>query len=273
VSCTTDETSFIKNAAAMSMLMNHPDVDGIYETQVPHLVRALLKLGNKCNPAPKRGATLSKGLDSGFGLNDLSQPTTSLSRRSYLDGGRNMQYIYIYHSNQDSRHVLCLVLPDAGAKLYIVDKGRNRELPNMDKYYTEAKAAIEARRRADNGGKLPALLFDYPEKMAFEPSYHADPVAAYRAMSRELSGLQGRKMGPTVLAICSALPRSFYESAIPNAQTFPIVMIPSSKVDNTYPTRLLWQGPAAKRMVQHYLRLASWMKDRLEMAHKADLPM
>lgn len=255
------------------MLMNHPDVDGVYETQVPHLVRALLKLGNKCNSAPKRGATLSKGLDSGFALDDLAQPTTTLSKRSYLDGGRNLQYAYIYHSSQDSRHVLCLVVPGGEAKLYIVDKGRVRELPNMEKYYEEAKQSVEARRRAANGGKLPSLLFDYPPALRIDITYHADSLTAYRAISRELSNLQGRKLGPTILAICSAQERSFYETAIPNTQLYPIVMVPSSKVDNTYPTRLLWQGPAAKRMVQHYLRLAVWLKERIDIAHKTDLPM
>lgn len=273
VACTTDETSFVKNASAVSMLMNHPDVDGIYETEVPHLVRALLKLGNKCNPAPKRGVTLSRGLDSGFALDDLAQPTTTLSRRSYLDGGRNLQYVYIYHSNQDNRHVLSVVLPGGEAKLYVVDKGRNRELPNMEKYYEEAKKAVEARRMADNGGKRPSLLFEYPDILRIESTYHADALTAYRAISRELSGLQGRKFGPVVLAICSAQDRSFYETAIPNSQLYPIVMVPSSKVDNTYPTRLLWQGPAAKRMVQHYLRFAVWLKERLDVAHKTDLPM
>lgn len=273
IACTTDETAFVKNAAAVSMLMNHPDVDGIYETEVPHLVRALLKLGNKCNPAPKRGATLSRGLDSGFALDDLAQPTTTLSRRSYLDGGRNLSYVYIYHSNQDSRHVLCLIVPGGETHLYIVDKGRSRELSNMERYYAEAKSAVEARRSADNGGKLPALVFDYPTALRIEATYHADALTAYRAISRELSNLQGRKLGPTILAICSAQSRGFYEAAIPNSSLYPIIMIPSSKVDNTYPTRLLWQGPAAKRMVQHYLRLAVWLKDRLDTAHKTDIPM
>lgn len=253
--------------------MNHPDLDGVYETQVPHLVRALLKLGNKCNPAPKRGVTLSRGLDSGFALDDLVQPTTTLSRRSYLDGGRNLQYIYLYHSNQDSRHVLCLVHPGGETKLYVVDKGRNRELPNMETYYVEAKSAMDARRKAENGGKAPPLLFEYPKLLHVESSYHAEPLTAFRAISKELSNLQQRKLGPAVLAICSAQNRSYYETAIPNSQLYPVIMIPSSKVDNTYPTRLLWQGPAAKRMIQHYLRFAFWLKERLETAHRTHLPM
>ena len=261
------------NEAAMSMLMNHPDVDGIFETQVPHLVRALVQLGNKCNPDTRKGVTLSRGLDQGFKLDELAPPSAMLSRRRYLDGGRNLKYIYLYHSNQDSRHVISVVLPQGTARLFVVDKGKNRELPNMEKYYAEAKAGYENRRRMEEGGKLPPLLFEYPEALQIEVSYHADVDTVYRAISKDLAALVSRRQGPTMVALCSTRPRSFYEGRISALQQYPIVMIPSSRIDNTYPTRLLWQGPAAKRMVQHYLRLAVWLKDKLDMAHKADLPM
>jgi DNA polymerase epsilon subunit 1 len=109
--------------------------------------------------------------------------------------------------------------------------------------------------------------------LKIEASYHSEAEAAYRAISKELLALQSRRQGATILALCSAKSRTFYESRINALQHYPIVLIPSSKVDNTYPTRLLWQGPAAKRMIQHYLRLSVWLKDRLAMAHHADLPM
>lgn len=255
------------------MLTNHPDVDGIYELQVPHLVRALIKLGNKCNPDSKSGVSLSQGLDQGFNLHELASPRAMLNSRKYLDGGRNLQYAYLYHSNQDSRHIISLISPTGEARLYIVDRGRNRELPNMEKYYTEAKATFEARTRLEMGGKVIPSLFDYPTGLKFDVTYHAEPDVVYRALSKELQLLHTRKHGPTVIAICSAQPRTLYESSITSLQHYPIIMIPSSKVDNTYPTRLLWQGPAGKRMIQHYLRLANWMKDKMEAAHKADVPM
>ena len=272
VACTTDEVSFRENEAAMSMLLNHPDVDGVYEAQVPLLIRALLKLGNKCNPDSKSGTSLSRGLDQGFSLDQLAPPSATLNRRRYLDAGRNLKYAYIYHSNMDSRHVVCLVLPRGEARLYIVDKGRSRELPNMERYYTEAKNAYEA-RQAMEAGKPAPLLFDYPELLKTEVAYHAEIDPVYRSLSKELVALQARRQGATILAICSAKSRSLYESRIAALQNYPVVMIPSSKVDNTYPTRLLWQGPAAKRMIQHYLRLAVWLKDKLSLAHYADLPL
>lgn len=278
MSLTSDEIAYREQEAAISVLVNHPDIDGVYESQVPLIVRALIKLGNRCNPNPKASVSLSRALDQGFNLDDLITPTTVLNKRPYLDGGRGLKYAYLYHSNMDSRHVLCYVLPSGGARLYIVDKGRNRELPNMERYYVEAKAELDARAKVQqhnrsNVKKNATALIDYPTSLKIDVSYHAEPDSVYRLISRELNSLQSRKQGATVLAICSAKPRTFYETAIPYIQQFPTVMVPSSKVDNTYPTRLLWQGPAAKRMVQHYLRLSTWLKDRMELAHKADVPM
>ena len=273
ISCTMDEQTFRDEEAAVSMLMNHPDVDGIYEVNVPHIVRGLTKLGNKCNPDATSGVSVSRALDQGFNLHELAPPSAMLNRRRYLDGGRNLQYAYLYHSNQDSRHVLSLVLPAGEARLYIVDKGRNRELSNMERYYSEAKVAFDARRRFEEGGKPISSLFEYPTALKIEVNYHAEPNVVYRALSKELQSLQTRKQGPIILAICSAKPRQFYEASISSLHQYPVIMIPSSKVDNTYPTRLLWQGPAAKRMIQHYLRLATWMKDKIDVAHKADVPM
>lgn len=272
IACKTDEQHFQDNESAMSMLLNHPDVDGVYETQVPLVVRALLKLGNKCNPDGRSGASLSRGLDQGFVLDQLARATVSLNRRRYLDGGRNLKYAYIYHSNMDGRHIVCLILPHAEARLYIVDKGRNRELPNMEKYYTEARAAYQARQALDKSAASTSL-FKHPDALKIEATYHAEAEPVYRAISKELLGLQSRRQGATMLAICSAKSRAFYENRIPAIQYYPVVLIPSSKVDNTYPTRLLWQGPAAKRMIQHYLRLPAWLKDRLALAHHADIPM
>jgi DNA polymerase epsilon subunit 1 len=273
ISCTTDEVSYRDNEASMSMLMNHPDVDGVYETQVPHILRALAKLGNKCNPDTRSGVSLSRGLDQGFHLHELATPTAMLNKRRYLDGGRNLKYGYIYHSNQDSRHMLCLILPFGEARMYVVDKGRNREITGMEKYYQEAKAALETRRKMESRGKLPPSLFDYPETMKVEVTYHAEVEAVYRHLSKELNTLHTRRQGPTILTICSARSRSIYEASIANLQHFPVVMEPSSKVDNTYPTRLMWQNPAARRMIQHYLRIGTWMNEKLEIAHRADVPM
>lgn len=273
IQCTTDEQSYRENEAAVSMLVNHPDVDGVYEAQVPHLVRALIRLGNKCNPAAHSGASLSRGLDQGFNLTDLATTQHILNRRRYLDAGRNLQYVYLYHSNQDSRHVVCLVLPNGEARLYIVDKGRNRELPNMENYYVEAKTAFDARQSQDPSRKGVTELVNYPARLKVDVTYHAEPEVVYKSLSKELLGLQSRKQGPTVVAICSAKPRLHYESRIKALQQYPTILIPSSKVDNTYPTRLLWQAPAAKRMVQHYLRLSQWLKDKMEVAHRADIPM
>ena len=267
VACTTDEALYSKHEAAISMLTSHPDVDGVYETEVPLITRALIKLGTKCAISSKSKSSLAKGLDNGFSLDDLTHSAMSNRRRKYLQGGQNMLFAYLYHSRQDSRHLFCLVLPTGHARLHIVDKGKNRELPNMQTYYKEAKLALDAK------STTPGIVA-YSSELVIDTFYHAEPDAVFRALSKELNNYaQSRKASPTVLAICSMWSRPEYELRIPALAHYPTVMIRATQMDNTFPTRLLWQGPAAKRMVQHYLRLGVWLRDRFDAAHQANVPM
>ncbi|GAA97490.1 uncharacterized protein L969DRAFT_83792 [Mixia osmundae IAM 14324] len=273
VKVTVDEGTFTSEQAAYARLLNNPEIDGVYELQVPLVARALIKLGVSCKPDHE--TSLGKGLDKGFDLANLNR-APHLSSRRYL-GGRDspLQYAYLYHVHSDARHVICLITSDGKARLFIVDRGRNKQIPNLSRYYSEAKAnyfkrvysgLTQAAQKAARGA------FDYPEDLTFDTSVYDREDVAFRAVSRELTGLHARKEGPTVLIAYTPKDRPFLEEHLPAAANFPLVMIRANKADNVLPA-LAWQEPASKRMLQHYLRVSHWLKDRIALAEEFDIPL
>lgn len=96
----TTEEDYVRDEPLYGELLNAPNVDGVYELQVPLVVRAILALGSSCVPDTGRGVTLNKGLDRHFELDDLKRESATLSRRRYLDRGQRLQYTYLYHTTR-----------------------------------------------------------------------------------------------------------------------------------------------------------------------------
>lgn len=259
----TPEEDFVKKHHLYAELLNRPGVDGVYELQVPLLVRAYLAYGNTVVPRSQKGVTLNKGLDQHFDLDDLSKPT-SLSRRSYLDAGRNVNFMYLYHANCDSRHIFGLFHPDGKLKVWVVEKGRAREVPNLAKVYHNL---VEGSPQWMKDGPLL-----YPASLSVEVAYVGQDDAALRAISRELVvGTSGRSR-PSLLVCQSPKSRSYFESRVTNLARMPFFVLQSSRSDNTFPA-LLWQGPACRRMLRCYVWSARWVKGRIALADKFDMPL
>lgn len=264
VRVTTLEEDYLENEPIYGELLNGPDVDGVYEMQVPLIARALLRLGSSCVPDGARGVTLNKGLDRHFDLADLTKPGPTLSRRRYLDRGQGLKYAYLVHLAQDSRHIFGLFLPNAEVKVFVVERGRSREVPNLERVYLEQLV-----RRIDHKS---TGAFVYSDEIEVEVVYPTSEDIALKSISRLLAQLALQKSTPSLLVVYSAKPRTYYDERIPATASFPLVLIPSTKSDNTFPA-LQWQGPASKRMISHYLRASSWLKSRIELAGNCDVPI
>ncbi|GAA6063514.1 hypothetical protein JCM10212_004727 [Sporobolomyces blumeae] len=276
VQLTTAEDDYLRDEATYAELLNGPDVDGVYEMQVPLVVRALLRLGSTCVPDASKGVTLNRGLDRHFSLDDLKKPDHSLSRRRYLDRGRNLRYTYLSHLTNGLRHTFGLFLPDGTAKVYIVDRGTNREAPNLEAYYAEQ---LLARRRVDEERPQrgqPAMAkagaFEYRETISVDVVYPGSEDVALRALSRDLAKFSSQRSTASLLVIHSPKPRSYFDERVPGSTNFPLITIATTRADNTFPA-LQWQPPICKRMVQHYLRASVWIKERIDVADRFDVPV
>ncbi|GAA6009169.1 hypothetical protein JCM11491_005778 [Sporobolomyces phaffii] len=277
VRLSTSEDDYLRDEALYAELLHGPNVDGAYELQVPLIVRALLHLGSSCVPDASKGVTLNRGLDRHFALDDLKRSESSLSRRRYLDKGRNLRYTYLFHVTNDFRHVFGLFLPNGTAKVYVVERGRAREVPNLEKYYADQlvkkRDTEDERLRQNPSAKRPVGVFEYNETLSVDVSYPSSEDVALRALSRELNNLASQRSMASLLVVHSPKPRSYFDERVPGSNQFPLVTIQSSRADNAFPSAIAWQAPASRKMIHHYLHASVWIKERIDLADRFDVPV
>ena len=266
VQLTVPEEVHAAEETHFSALLNHPNVDGVYERQVPLDVRALLQLGAAC--ALHRGSRGKLGhlLDAGFALGDLAHAPAA-RRGAYLEHGRALRHLYLYHAAVDRRHVLALFAPEGQVRVHIVDSAGLQQWPNLEAMYAERHAAMRAAGRVRDG----AGAFDYPAAVQVEHRVHTTEARAFRALAESIRELRAlARPGSTQLAVCTSRPLAYYERRVP--VELPMLMIPAARAEDELPA-LGWQQYAARRMLNCYLRTAAWIERWVELAAHLDVPV
>lgn len=107
-----------------------PNVEGVYETQVSPLFRAILQIGCVCRVL--RGVN---NLSDVFDLDDLD--ITNVARQPYLPK-ESLRHIYLYQhkANTGPRQMFGLFLsPLKKAVILVCDSVRTNLMPNMQTLY------------------------------------------------------------------------------------------------------------------------------------------
>ncbi|CAO1637695.1 unnamed protein product [Parajaminaea phylloscopi] len=265
---TVAEDVFVEEEAHFSSLLNHPDVEGVYEMHVPLDVRALIKFGATCGIDPASRTKVSRALDTGFDLSDLAKmQRSSFTKQVYLDRGSEIRYFFLYHAYLDGRHVMGLFSPEGQLRLHIVDSAGLRQVPNLGAMYTERMTGLKTRDRLAEG------VFKYPGTLDIDHKVHTTEQRAFRALARDLNTLRTAKQGSAMLAICSNKSQDWYELNIGSAITeFPVLSIPAAQAENELPA-VGWQLYSARRMFASYLRSSMWISRWIEIAGYFDLPV
>lgn len=153
------ERTYQQHLALLGSKFNSQDVEGVYETQVPLLFRALINLGVRVSVKKNIGARL----EDGFALGDLQHIPLNPSSPAYL-GKRNLNYLTLLHAQSGSRH-LYAIFSNASTKATIIfsDPGTNYDqVPrNLNRLYSERYEKCEKQREAEPSD-VP-YAFDYPD--------------------------------------------------------------------------------------------------------------
>jgi len=270
------EPFYQEHVKAFSSFMSHPTIEGVYETQVPLLFRALLKLG--CIASVERDRVRKgKGLDDGFDLDDLKHEP--MTRRPYCENSE-FHCIYLYHCMTESRHVFGIFFSAIStAHIIAVDSAQSNQIPNVEKLYREHKATrdVAFSQPSQTGGadfsdvQSNGNIFKYSDSITVEVSVAPTQQDAMRILQRSLSSYQTQRCGPTVLVIQSPLSVQTLSFNAPSLNEFPIVTLPSNKKDNSLPA-LDWQRIACRRMIKRLFHVDGWLVHRLQLARYADVP-
>ncbi|KAJ4291341.1 DNA polymerase epsilon catalytic subunit [Collariella sp. IMI 366227] len=264
---TVPEEVYFASAEKFSLLFNHPSVEGVYEKQLPLNTRAMLQLGNRCTIDQTQAGVLGKGLDQGFDLASLTKPKKP---HPYLEGAR-MAYIYLSHISAGDRQIFGL-FSTTGDKAHIVIQQKSRDggqdLPNISKLYAEFLA-----RRSREEGEDSAWqeCFRYQEKLAFKVTQVTTRRKAFLEVGDVVRKMKKEEMGPTMLVVQSSQ-RNLLVHDIPVLGEFPVLPLRYDQGDGALPP-LGWQTVVARRLVNHYLSLGSWINHLAALAKYGDVPL
>ncbi|TSU24182.1 DNA polymerase epsilon catalytic subunit A [Bagarius yarrelli] len=224
--------------------LSAPDIEGVYETQVPLIFRALVQLGCVCMVNKQVVRALAGREADTFDLEHLEM--RSLAQFSYLEPG-SVRHIYLYHHNQGHKALFGLFIPSQRkASVFVLDTVRSNQMPNLSTLYGAERTALLEKTSEE---LLP------PEKHQFEVRAENDVKAIYRAVQRILLSYKLRRLtaGMTVL------------------EEFPVV--PVHVTDDISYSVLDWQRHGARRMIKHYLNLDSCLSQAFDMARYYHLPV
>ncbi|PFH57688.1 hypothetical protein XA68_14698 [Ophiocordyceps unilateralis] len=263
---TVAEDVYLAEADRFSQLFHHPSVEGVYETQVPLSMRAVLKLGNVCAIDEQQQGVLGKGLETGFALAGLKRPTQP---QPYLESAP-MAYIYLSHITAGERQIFGL-FSSTGDQAHVVILQRSRDagqdLPNISSMYSD----MLARRSEEAAGTNWQDCFRYQEKLQFKTTQVTTRRKAHLEIGDLVKKMAKDEARPTMLVMQSSQ-RELLVHDVPVLGEFPLLPLRYDAADSSLPP-LGWQAVVARRLVGHYLGLGSWILHLTALARYGDVPV
>ena len=262
---TLSEETFLTEADKMECLLQHPSVEGVYEKNVPLSERAVMKLGSLCTLDENQSGVLGKGLEKGF---DLSTLLHASSDQAYLDDPP-LAYHYLYHVVSGDREIFGVFsTTQSEAHIVILNHARDAQgLPNVDKIYSDL---LGRKLRSSPEDQLPGA-FEYQEKIHFRTTQVTTRRKAHLEVGDLFKKFRSDESQPVILVIQSQQ-RNRLCHDIPNLRGYPILTVEPEISDVDLPP-LGWQSYVAKRLVAHYLYLASWIQHLTLLARYGDVPL
>ncbi|KAF9330439.1 DNA polymerase epsilon catalytic subunit [Podila minutissima] len=262
---TMPENLYQKESKNLSSFFSHPDVEGVYETQLPLLYRAIINMSCVCSVSNRA----KRGLDEGFELGDLKPE--SQDKASYLKDDKSLNYLYLYHATTDTRHLFALYSSvHSRVYVFVVDApGQKGQMPNMSRTYESVKAEIE---RMDASTRRPNKAFEYFDQLQFDVEYVSSEKNACKGLVKCLSKYQDERRGATAVILHSPRSRQKILENMSILADFPLISMPCSKSSKPFQA-LAWQTNATKRMLAQFLTVGGWITEQIAMSRYADVPL
>jgi len=248
------EEVFREHQAQLMADLSTPDIEGIYELQLPLEFRAVTALGCLAGVERARARQLQGQDTDTFHLDWLQFKT--LASYQYLEPG-SYKYIYLYHHRQGSKALWGLLVPgQKKGTIFVVDTVRSNQLPSLPGLFAAERAAYLARGDRPEGAVPEA---DH----TFDIRLETDVRQVGRSIGRLLSSYLGEKRGPTVLALQSPLAHPALVALVPAAAELPVVPLHLQDSDSLYSV-LDWQRVGARALLRHYLKSDTYLASTIE---------
>ncbi|CAL8098256.1 unnamed protein product [Calicophoron daubneyi] len=198
---TVPEEVYAVHAADIAADLARPDVEGVYELNMPPLFRVLMKLGCMCRvdkEALKTHVYPNTSVEEAiFHLDQLR--FCSLAQHPYLSVNP-FRHVFLFHyqlmnlgpvgSRRESmRQMYLMVVPWIGrAYICVIDNARVNQLPDLNNLYAKQRQKLTPQVQP---GEFP------PVALAFETRVEVDAAAGRRVVQRWLNGIRQEKRTQT----------------------------------------------------------------------------
>nr|XP_053633938.1 DNA polymerase epsilon catalytic subunit A-like [Cherax quadricarinatus] len=255
---TVPEEVFRENSNELMADLSTPDIEGIYETQVPLEFRAIAQLGCVCVV----DKTIARSDTDTFELGQLKFKT--VAQFQYLEEG-SLSHIYIYHHRSGNKVMFSIFFYQSKkAHIFVLDTVRSNQMPNVNNLYNAERNAKIA--KGCDEASLPESNF------TFEIKFETELRQVYRQIQRVLQGYRDEKRGPTFLAIQSPHDLPTITALMPGLGEFPQVPIHITDVDTLYNV-LDWQRVGARVMIKHFIELKQLLHTAMEQSRYFHVPV
>lgn len=257
-----DEETYQSERRKMVNMFNDRRTEGVYETQVPLSVRALLLLGTQCRVGQDKVA--SSRLEDEFDVLDLIPQLNKTSQ--YISKANHYKYIYLHHAQSKDRHFFTLVGADLPvSRCFVVGVEANRQqMPNIQRMYSDMYH--ESIGREENSDTV-----EYRESMEFETTFHHSERDALRKLNKVLTRYHDNKRVPAILVIRSPRDVSYLGQYARIISEFPYLTLPAEGKGNALQA-LSWLQPASRHAIRQYLDLGPVIDQKIAQARYANLP-
>ena len=259
------EEVYVREAQKLSVLFNHPSVEGVYEKQIPLTIRAVLDLGSLCTFDETQKGVLGRGLEHGFDLTSLRRIP---GKQPYLLQA-DMGFVFLYHMVTSDRQIIALfsTVKDE-AQIFVLNRKKDTSgLPNPDRMYSD----LLAKRLEENGGETWQNIFDYQERIHFKMTQVRTIRKLHMDVSDAIKKMRNDESRPTVLVVQSPQ-RQILLNDIPSLNDLPVLSLKYESSDNK-PPPLGWQAFVVRKVITNYLALGSWISHLVELARYGDIPL
>ena len=257
-----NEQEYQRNLRNINAFFAHSDIEGIYETKVPLIFRAISKLGCLCAIDAEQ-LTIIDQLK-GFDLHQLKFLSTK--NQEYLIGN-SLRFVYFYYINVGTRHIFALFFSDLEkAHIYLVDPHDTHplEVNAIQKTYQEF---YQRKANPKNSGGI----FNYSTSLAVTGTNLKRSQVAWEIIEKIISDYQAMK-SDCVILLQSSSGISDIIKLLPRLREFPTIALSCSPVDyqkNSYD----WRRFCYKSMLNQYLGLDDWLHDQLQLARYSQIPI
>ncbi|KAF1810697.1 DUF1744-domain-containing protein [Eremomyces bilateralis CBS 781.70] len=264
---TMPETVYLRESKQLSILFNHPSVEGVYERQLPLNMRAVLELGSVCTFDETQRGVLGKGLEQGFDLSALRQ----VAKPDPYLAQAQLKFLYLYHVSVGDRQVFA-ICSSTGTQGHIIILNRGRDtqsLPNVDKLYKDAYSKRVTESAEDQSWQQ---CFEYQTDMHFKTTQVTTKRKAYLELGDAMKKMRNDEKEGSFILVVQSQHHRLLPHVVPIMKEFPNLPLKFDESDKNLPP-LGWQTFVAKRLVTHYLTLGAWVSHLIELARYGNVPL